>query len=1158
MERGKQMAEQYSVQAILSLVDKGFDSGLAKAQKGLTNLNGTTSKVINSVGKGIAIATGVGVAALTAFGVSALNSAGNAQAMEAQFEQVFDGLNDEAKASLKSVSKSVGALPNRLKPAMNQIASFAKVAGMDTSQSLAFSERALTAAADTSAYYDKSLEETTGLLQSYLKGNFQVADSLGILSTETTRNNKATEMFGASYKDLSGLQQQEVLLAMYEEANKLSGAMGQASREADGLENVLGNFKQAGKEAAIAFGTPFLDPFIKLTKKATDVIMAFVPKIEVMFKALSKTKAGQALVKMFDGIMKGADKLIEKINGISEDSFAGFDDLLKNLGSVIGAFGLLSGALPVLSKMAKGADVVDAAFKGMPEVIGRMKESVISDFKLLNRDFKKITKGMSGKLAPVTKAVSAGFDKIRLKGVSMSESLTAKFPKMTKAFSFFGNSMTKSAKVATKSMTGVSKMGVNAVGATANSIGQLAMMGLKLVGPLAGVGLALAGAGLAMTYFGDEINAGLDTAINQGPEIITKFTQGIIEKLPGLMDTGTQMIAKLGDAIAVNLPVIVEQALAIITTLVQGVMDNMPQLIQTGIQIITSLASAIISAVPQLVLLGMQAILSFAQGIFDNFDMITTSGSDLISQLITAIDTYLPQIIETGIAIITTLIEGLSENLPTLLAMGLEMITGLLNAIVENLPTLVEGTVQIVTAIANGIIENIGPLLETGAELLGQVLEAIIEAIPTLASAGLEIITAIATSLTENFPQISEAVTSGFETVTETFNTIFETLKTTWDTFWSGLSESGIGEAWETIKTTVGEGLQGAKDKIDEITSQIKESWDSFWAGLGTAVSEMWTGLEETIGKIGEGIAGAWETAKGWFTGAEEDTAAATEATETAKATISTNAEQSATTVGEMATQVGQSLDDTDLAIMTFLDNIASAMLSGVQVMVTNFTSGMQQLPIISQGITRQVLAVFNNLRAQLVTSGSYAGQGFAMGLESQRGSIISTAQSIADSVVTTINKALDEHSPSRVLFQSGAFATEGLELGMASRIGKVIKVAKAVAMAAIPKIEMAKTGIKSFVSNLKDGMQFDPATLRSSLAKSTQGIKTQLATSSNIKFDAPMSAMENGVKELISAVREGSVVLLDGREVGRSTSRYTSQALAEEGNGERRWKFRP
>lgn len=90
-------------------------------------------------------------------------------------------------------------------------------------------ERALRVAADSAAYYDRSLEDTTESLQSFLKGNFENDAALGLSATETTRNAAAMDLFGQKFKDLSEIQKQETLLKMVEDSMKLSGAMGQAS-----------------------------------------------------------------------------------------------------------------------------------------------------------------------------------------------------------------------------------------------------------------------------------------------------------------------------------------------------------------------------------------------------------------------------------------------------------------------------------------------------------------------------------------------------------------------------------------------------------------------------------------------------------------------------------------------------------------------------------------------------------------------------------------------------------------------------------------------------------------------------------------------------------------------------------------------------------------
>lgn len=214
------------------------------------------------------------------FGVQVTEAAASAQAIEAQFEQVFDNVKDSASDSLNAIAKETGVLPNRLKPAFTQMAAFAKTTGMDTKDALSLTERATLAAADSAAFYDKSIESVTDSLQSYLKGNYENDAALGISSTETTRNAKANELYGDSFINLSEAQKQLTLLAMVEDGNKLSGALGQAARESDGLENVMGNLKQSWQDFLAVVGQPILEAVIPILQGITTAIQELPQFIE--------------------------------------------------------------------------------------------------------------------------------------------------------------------------------------------------------------------------------------------------------------------------------------------------------------------------------------------------------------------------------------------------------------------------------------------------------------------------------------------------------------------------------------------------------------------------------------------------------------------------------------------------------------------------------------------------------------------------------------------------------------------------------------------------------------------------------------------------------------------------------------------------------------
>lgn len=124
---------------------------------------------------GAAVATYLTVDAIKNFGLGCIQAAADANAMASQFTQVFGELEGSAQSSLSKIASEAGITENRMKGSFTKIAAFAKTTGMDTESALALSERAMIAVADSAAFYDRSLEETTESLQSFLKGKLIAA-----------------------------------------------------------------------------------------------------------------------------------------------------------------------------------------------------------------------------------------------------------------------------------------------------------------------------------------------------------------------------------------------------------------------------------------------------------------------------------------------------------------------------------------------------------------------------------------------------------------------------------------------------------------------------------------------------------------------------------------------------------------------------------------------------------------------------------------------------------------------------------------------------------------------------------------------------------------------------------------------------------------------
>ena len=330
--------------------NKKLEETSGKASNSASKISGAFKKI------GAAVAASMSVAAVVNFGKGCIQAAADANAMSSQFSQVFGDLESQAGASLTKIADSAGITENRMKGSFTKIAAFAKTTGMDTEGALALSERAMIAVADSAAFYDRSLEETTESLQSFLKGNFENDAALGLSCTEVTRNAAANKLYGKSFKDLSEEQKQLTLLQMVEDANKASGAIGQAARESDTWTNVTGNLQQAWKDFQAALGTHGLDLVVGVVKKLVGVVEECTEKIPEVVEWFKELKAKAEDLEIFSW-------LSDKIAAV-RDGFEKVADFAKRLWDNLE---------PLVTLIR---DNLSEAFHGLSEPMGKIKDGL--------------------------------------------------------------------------------------------------------------------------------------------------------------------------------------------------------------------------------------------------------------------------------------------------------------------------------------------------------------------------------------------------------------------------------------------------------------------------------------------------------------------------------------------------------------------------------------------------------------------------------------------------------------------------------------------------------------------------------------------------------------------------------------------------------------
>ena len=244
------------------------------------------------------------------FAVGSADAAAEVQASTAQFQQTFGMIETSAKTSLESIEADTGIASTRIQGYFTTLYAFAKNAGMGQAEALNLSSRAMLAAADNAAYYDKTMEQATEQLQSFLKGNYENDAALGISATETTRNAKANELYAKSFKELSEAQKVDTLLAMVEAGNEASGAIGQAARESDSWANVTAELAEVFRLIQAEAGKPAL-------KKLTPIIQKITKAGYELIEEMDWDRFGDTVADIADGVIEHGPGVVKAIAAIA-------------------------------------------------------------------------------------------------------------------------------------------------------------------------------------------------------------------------------------------------------------------------------------------------------------------------------------------------------------------------------------------------------------------------------------------------------------------------------------------------------------------------------------------------------------------------------------------------------------------------------------------------------------------------------------------------------------------------------------------------------------------------------------------------------------------------------------------------------------------------
>ena len=207
-----------------------------------------------------------------------------------------------------------------------------------------------------------------------------------------------------------------------------------------------------------------------------------------------------------------------------------------------------------------------------------------------------------------------------------------------------------------------------------------------------------------------------------------------------------------------------EQLGQAIDSFITAIVERLPQVLEMGTQILTALISGIIQALPALVGAVPQIIEQLASALVEIGSQLLDTGAELLNQLTTGIETGLPDMASRLPQIIDEFLNFITEHLPDILDQGVEMLVSLTNGIIDSMPNLVSALPKVITAFVNFIVTNLPKIVQAGGEILGNLIVGIIENIPQLVAALPQIISAIVTGIANllgNIVDVGKAIVEG-------------------------------------------------------------------------------------------------------------------------------------------------------------------------------------------------------------------------------------------------------------------------------------------------------------------------------------------------------------------------------------------------------------
>lgn len=357
-----------------------IDDTTDRAQGAASSIQSAFKKI------GTAVITYFAADKIKDFGLEVAETSATVAAEQSAFEQIMGDYAKSAEQKLKSVADNVGMMDSRLTPYMTSITAKFKGLGYDVDDATTLAQRGLTLAADAAAFWDKSLDDAMGGLNSFINGSYEGGEAIGLFANDTQLAAYAVSQgLISETKEWSTLEEaikQATRLQYAEDMYALSGATGQAAKESDQYANVQANLTEKWRQFKAQIGEPILQnivvPGMALLSSAADTASSKFEQISPYIDRFVGFvgNARDAAVALGDYAQSTFSPVIERAGDMFQSAREKLQPLIDAFGNYVGSGGLaedatnaLEGAIRITADAANflldGVDGVAQGFQDM-------------------------------------------------------------------------------------------------------------------------------------------------------------------------------------------------------------------------------------------------------------------------------------------------------------------------------------------------------------------------------------------------------------------------------------------------------------------------------------------------------------------------------------------------------------------------------------------------------------------------------------------------------------------------------------------------------------------------------------------------------------------------------------------------------------------------